>query len=206
MPLHSLKNIDTAFRQSRFLLFGFLSFASCLSMYSIYASRQAINKHLETIYVFDQGSILQAKARNVAENRPVEAREHIRRFHEYFFTLSPDEKAIGATMEKALFLSDESVKKQYDNLKEKGFYNEIIAGNISQNIQIDSVWLDVSVYPYYARCMGRIEIIRTSSVTFRNLIAECYLRDVLRSDNNPHGFLIERWRVLKNDDIKTISR
>lgn len=35
-----------------------------------------------------------ALSQDVQQNRPVEAREHIRRFHELFFTLSPDKSAI----------------------------------------------------------------------------------------------------------------
>ena len=33
-------------------------------------------------------------SQDLAQNRPVEAREHVRRFHELFFTLSPDKAAI----------------------------------------------------------------------------------------------------------------
>ncbi|QHT70750.1 conjugative transposon protein TraK [Rhodocytophaga rosea] len=204
--IRSLKNIDSSFQQIKFIVIAFLLFISCVTLYIVYASYQSMIAARDTIFILDNGSILAAKAQNIQENRPVEAREHVKRFHEYFFTLSPDERAINHTVEKALFLADESVKREYDNLKEKGFYNGVIAGNISQNVRIDSVLLDVSVYPYYVKCIGKLEIIRTSSVTLRNLVSECYLRDVVRSDNNPHGFLLENWRVIDNADIKTISR
>jgi len=32
------------------------------------------------------------------------------------------------------------------------------------------------------------------------------LRNVSRSDNNPHGFLIERWATIANKDLKTTAR
>lgn len=204
--LKSLKNIDSAFRQARVFTFSFLLFVSCVCMYVVYTSYQSTQAARETIFILDQGSILAAKAQNIHENRPVEAREHVKRFHEYFFTLSPDEKAIYRTIDKALLLSDSTAKRVYQNLKEKGFYNELIAGNVSQNVRIDSVELDTREYPYYAKCTGKIEIIRPSTITIRNLVSECYLRDVVRSENNPHGFLVERWNVLDNRDIKTISR
>ncbi len=204
--LKSLTNLESAFKQAKVLIICFLVFASLISIYALYSSYQAALRAQETIFILDQGSILSARAQNIQENRPVEAREHARRFHEYFFTLSPDERAISYTIEKALLVADESVKREYDNLKEKGFYNEIIAGNISQHVKIDSVYIDVSSYPYYVKCLGKIEIIRTSSITLRNLVSECYLRDVVRSDNNPHGFLVENWRVLDNSDIKTVRR
>ena len=51
-----------------------------------------------------------ALSQDVQQNRPVEAREHIRRFHELFFTLSPDKSAIESNVQRALYLSDEDRK------------------------------------------------------------------------------------------------
>ena len=49
----------------------------------------------EKIYVLDEGkSLMLALSQDLEQNRPVEAREHVRRFHELFFTLSPDKNAI----------------------------------------------------------------------------------------------------------------
>jgi hypothetical protein len=32
------------------------------------------------------------------------------------------------------------------------------------------------------------------------------LRNTGRSDNNPHGFLIEKWTILDNSDLKVEAR
>lgn len=45
-----------------------------------------------------------ALSQDVQQNRPVEAREHIRRFHELFFSLSPDKSAIESNIQRALYL------------------------------------------------------------------------------------------------------
>jgi len=121
-------------------------------------------------------------------------------FHEDFFTLDPDDKAIQATITKALYLADESAKRQYDDLKEAGYYSNIVSGNISQQIVIDSISLDMKVYPYAFKCFATEKLIRTTSTTTRNLVTQGYLRNVSRSDNNPHGFLIEQWETLENKD------
>ena len=42
-----------------------------------------------------------ALSQDVQQNRPVEAREHIRRFHELFFSLSPDKSAIESNVQRA---------------------------------------------------------------------------------------------------------
>ena len=41
---------------------------------------------------------------------------------------------------------------------------------------------------------------------YRNLETECQLLNSTRTENNPHGFMIEKWRVLDNSDIKEVKR
>ena len=137
---------------------------------------------------------------------PVEAREHIRRFHELFFTLSPDKSAIESNVQRALYLSDESAIGYYRNLQEKGYFNRMIAGNISQTLTVDSIRGDFNSYPYEMKTYCRQHIIRSSSVTERSLVTTCRLRNVTRSDNNPQGFLIEGFTIIENRDIGQYER
>ena len=60
------------------------------------------------------------------ETLDVEAKSHVEMFHHYFFTLAPDDKYIKYTMEKAMYLIDETGLAQYNALKEKGFYGNIM--------------------------------------------------------------------------------
>ena len=150
--------------------------------------------------------MLEALAAERKDNIPVEARDHIKMFHYYFFSLDPDDKVIQSNISKALYLADGSAKQQYENLKENSYYSNIIAGNISQQILVDSILVDVSQYPYYFKCVAEQKIIRPSTIVTRSLTTEGYLRNVARSDNNPHGFLIEKWKTIENNDIKTENR
>jgi conjugative transposon TraK protein len=156
--------------------------------------------------VLANGKALQAFAGDRKDNIPVEARDHVKMFHQYFFSLDPDEKVIQSNMNKALYLADASAKKVYESLKENNYYTGIISGNISQQINVDSVFVNVETYPFYFKCYATEKIIRPSTITTRSLLTEGYLRNVSRSDNNPHGFLIERWNTIENKDIKTINR
>ena len=61
----------------------------------------------------------------------------MRRFHELFFTLSPEKSAIEHNVKRALLLADRSAYNYYADFAEKGFYNRIIAGNIHQGKQRD---------------------------------------------------------------------
>ena len=120
-----------------------------------------------------------------------------------FLYADPDDKVIQAKYQSTV--PADASKEEYDNLKENRYAN-VISGNISQEIAIDSIRIDINQYPFYFRCYSRQRLIRTTSIVTRSLVTEGYLRNVSRSDNNPHGFLIEKWNTLENKDIKTENR
>lgn len=206
MMFKQMKNIDSAFKYVR--TFSMLLIIACVGIccFSMYKSFQLVSHIQSKIYILSNGKALEASIGERKDNIPVEAKDHIKTFHQYFFTLDPDEKLIQANITKALYLADISAKRQYDNLKESGYYTNIISGNISQTISIDSVMVDLNQSPYYFRCYGTQSIVRTTSTVTRSLITEGYLRNISRSDNNPHGFLIERWATILNKDIKVQNR
>lgn len=200
------KNIDTAFKQVR--LFAFLVIVSCVMIcsYVIYNSYKATTAAQSRIYILADGKALEAFAGDRRENIPVEVRDHVKMFHQYFFSLDPDDKVIQTNITKALYLADASAKKVYESLKENNYYTGIISGNVSQEINVDSVSVNINLYPFYFRCFATEKITRPSSTTTRSLITEGFLRNVSRSDNNPHGFLIEKWNTIENKDLKTEMR
>src|ERR1700744_1415428 len=171
-----LKNIDTAFKHIK--LFSYLLIAACtvISCFAVYKSYQSSMDFKSHIYILANGKALEAFAADTKTNTPVEARDHIKVFHEDFFNLSPDDKQIQATVTKALYLADASAKTQYDNLKETGFYSNLITGNISQQVTVDSIRLDMNQYPYAFQCFATEKLIRTTSTVTRNLITQGYLR------------------------------
>lgn len=197
-----MKNIDTAFKQVR--LFSLVVIIACvlLTLFGLYKSYSLAAASQQRIYILANGKALEAYAADQKDNVPVEARDHVKMFHHYFFTMDPDDKVINANINKALYLADGTAKIQYDNFKENGYYTNLISGNISQEISCDSVLINVESYPYYFRYEGVQKIIRPTTIVTRSLITEGYLRNVSRSDNNPHGFLIEKWTTVENKDLK----
>ena len=200
------KNIDSAFRHIK--TFTLLLVTGCLLLcgFVLFKSYQLSERMQDKIYVLAGDKVLEAFVSDRKDNVAVECRSHVSTFHQYFFSLDPDEKVIDGNIRKALYLADGSAKRQYDNLKETGYYATIIAGNISQHITVDSVVIDLKTEPYFFRCYGTIKITRPNSIVTGNLITQGNLRNVSRSDHNPHGFLIERWETLENKDIKTENR
>lgn len=201
-----MKNIDSAFRHVRSFTLVIILGSIVLCCFTLYKSYQLAASLQSKVYILANGKALEAYASDRKDNIPVEAKDHVKTFHQYFFTLDPDEKVIQSNINKALNLADASAKRAYNNLKENGYYTNIISGNISQQIKVDSVQIDTKTYPYYFRCYATQSIIRTTTIVSRSLVTEGDLRDVSRSDNNPHGFLIERWTTIDNRDIKTENR
>lgn len=207
MEFKSLKNIESSFRQIR--LFGIVFVCVCTGIvgYALWKSYSFVEKQREKIYVLDGGkSLMLALSQDLSQNRPVEAREHVKRFHELFFTLSPDKNAIESNIQRSFFLADKSAFNYYKDLSEKGYYNRIISGNINQTVQVDSVVCNFDRYPYQVATYARQMIVRESSVTERSLVTRCRLLNSVRSDNNPHGFTIEAFEITENKDLQVLKR
>ena len=207
MEFKSLKNIETSFQQIRFFGIALIVVCGLVVGYSVWSSYSFAEKQREKIYVLDGGkSLMLALSQDLSQNRPVEAREHIKRFHELFFTLAPDKSAIEGNIKRALLLADKSAFNHYNDFAEKGYYNRIISGNVNQIVRLDSIVCDFDNYPYKATSYGKLMIIRESNVTERSLITQCDLLNSVRSDNNPHGFILQSFEILENKDLKTQKR
>ena len=207
MEFKSLTNIESSFRRIRLMLAVFTGCCALITGYALWSSYRFAEKQREKIYVLDKGkSLMLALSQDLSQNRPAEAREHVRRFHELFFTLSPEKSAIEHNVKRALLLADKSAYNYYQDFAEKGFYNRLIAGNINQSLQVDSVVCNFDNYPYQAKTYARQVILRESNVTERSLVTVCRLVNATRSDDNPNGFTIEGFTIVENRDISTVER
>lgn len=207
MEFKTLRNIENSFKQIR--LYAIVFAVLCISVvgFAIWKSYHFAEEQRQKIYVLDNGkSLMLALSQDASINRPVEAREHVRRFHELFFTLAPDKDAIESNMKRAFYLADKSAFNYYKDLSEKGYYRRIISGNIQQRIEVDSVVSNFETYPYSVRTYAKQYIVRSSNLTKRSLITSCYLVNSVRSDNNPQGFTIESFSIVENRDIEVIER
>lgn len=198
-----LRNIETAFQQNKRIVALVIITSAVISVAAIYFAFAAYQNSSSQIYVLANGKVLEALAADRKDNIPIEARDHIKMFHHYFFTLDPDDKVIQTNISQALYLADESARNQYNDLKEKSYYNNLISGNISQTLTVDSIQLNMDTYPYAFKCFATEKLIRATSTINKLLVTRGYLRNVSRSDNNPHGFLIEHWETVANRDTLT---
>ena len=114
MEFKSLNNIETSFRQIRLFALVFICLCALVTGFAVWNSYSFAEKQRQKIYVLDNGkSLMLALSQDMAQNRPVEAKSHVRRFHELFFTLSPDKDAIESNVRRSLFLADKSAYNYY---------------------------------------------------------------------------------------------
>jgi len=207
MEFKSLLNIESNFRQLRLYSLVFAGICTVITLIAVWKSYSFAEAQRQKIYVLDNGkSLLLALSQDLSQNRPVEAREHVRRFHELFFSLSPDKAAIESNINRALLMADKSALIYYKVLMEKGFFNRLIAGNISQIVKVDSIKCDFERYPYEVTTYARQRIMRESNITERSLVTTCRLVNSVRSDNNPQGFMLENLNIIENKDLTTYDR
>lgn len=201
-----IKNIEDKIRLATLTSLGsFLCAMFIVLIVSVFAWKQVSNAK-KSIYVLDANQVpLVARQSDIQFNRPAEYRSHINQFHTLFFTLTPDDRFIENRMRQAMYLIDESGALQYNNLKEKGFFNSILSSSAVLTLQTDSILID-PIRKYF-RYYGKQKIDRRSSVIIRSLVTEGYLKDLdIRTDNNAHGVLITRWRTLENKDLSNVDK
>jgi conjugative transposon TraK protein len=205
---NQLKNIDTAFRTMRLFCILFLIATTTICCYLTYRETDFLKRGQQRVYVLLNGKLMDALAVERHDKLPVEIRDHVKMFHFYFYGLEPDDKVIKNHLTKALYLGDSTVRTEYDNLFEHGYYSSMIAGNVSQQVlDPDSIQVNTDQQPYYFKYYGKLKISRSTSIVTRSLITEGYIRTLeFTSDNNPHGFLIEKWKVIENNDLTIEKR
>ena len=199
-----VKNIEAKIRLATWIAMGrFLTSIVLSAICCSYAYRQ-VSDARKSIYILSNGIPLQANQTDMQVNRPAEYKADIDLFHALFFSLTPDDKYIEYQLKKAMYLVDESGADQVNNLKENGFFNSVLSSSSVITLQTDSISLDMS--KRYFRYYGKLKIDRRSSTVSRSLVTEGYLKDIPRSDNNPHGVLIVNWKTLENKDLENVQK
>lgn len=195
-----IKNLENKIKLTGIVCVFFLVGCIIISVSSILTAKGMVNDAQKKIYVLDGNVPVLVQRTTMDETLDVEAKSHVEMFHHYFFTLAPDDKYIRYTMDKAMYLVDETGLAQYNTLKEKGFYNNIMGTSAVFSIFCDSIKFDEQKmeFTYY----GRQRIERRTSILTRELVTAGQLKRVPRTDNNPHGLLIVNWRTLLNRDIE----
>ena len=203
--LDSLMHIDAAFKKTRLIAIIALigSFLFCATVMII--AMTMVTKGKGKIYITNgYGNTLTAYQIAANENRAAEVKAQVRNFHSLLYDISPDPNEIETNLDQVLLLGDASVKAFLDK-RGDAYYKKLISNNAEIKYTMDSIKVNTRVYPFKAVQYGK-EVIQTSvGFLVKNLVTTLDLREVARTDVNPHGLLIGNYEVLKNNRIRFVE-
>lgn len=194
-----IKNIESKIKLALVVSIGSFVLAIIISGLSLAFAARMIAKERSQIYVLDNNVPLVATKTNIEDNREAEYKANIAAFHDFFFSMPPDDEYIQRQMDKAMYLVDASGIAQYNTLKEKGYYTNLVSTSSVITCTMDSIHLDMNTKKW--TFFGKQKIERPSMITVRTLITEGGLQDIPRTANNSHGVLITNWKTIENKDI-----
>lgn len=201
------KDIEKSFtRMKRLTIISVVS-SFIFSLVAMFLAFNYAEQQRHRIYVLDQGkSLVLALQSDAILNKDIEIRDHVTRFHELMFTLSPQKQTITENLDRALNLADKSAYDYSQDLAEKGYYARLVSANISQQMVVDSVVFQGNSYPYQVKTYARQYVIRESTISEYSFVSSSQIVNAARSDVNPHGLMIEKFRVLENNLVETRKR
>jgi conjugative transposon TraK protein len=172
--MNLIKSIESKIKLAFFVSIG--SFVSsiiiCIIAFSYAAKTIASEK--KQIYVLNNNVPLVAVRSNIEDNREAEYKANIEAFHDLFFSLPPDNEYIQKQLNKAMFLIDASGLAQYNTLKEKAYFSNLVSTSSVITCTKDSIILDLNTKQW--RFYGKEKIERPSNRTIRSLVTEGSLR------------------------------
>ena len=207
------KNVEGIISQSNRISASFDSFkiitivsivgALLTAVACVYLFTAKTKEYQNRVFVLDNGAAFSATAQESSVTRRDEVRHHIELFHNYLFNIPPSTDMIVRNIEKALEMADKSAYNYYNDLQETGFYRRMTSTQSYQQIVIEDIQIDMTVYPYKAAVKASQYINRESNVTQYTLVTRCNVVNALRTSSNLNGLMIERFEVIENNLVET---
>lgn len=198
-----IKNIESKIRLAFTVSLLSIIAAVLIAIASFSYAYKQVSHERDKIYVLSNGLPMPA-TRQYNNNRVAEYKGLIDLYHNLFFNITPDDKQIEYQMKKAMYLVDNSGLKEYNSLKEQGFFTSVISSNAYINLQRDSIVIDAETkqFTFY----GKEIITRLSSSLVRALVTKGAIKDIARSDDNPFGAFITNWQTVSNKDLSNSKK
>ena len=124
-----VKSIEQKIKINKIISISVILASVVIVIAGLFFSYKIVEDSRKSIYILDNGVPILVKQTDELLNRPVEYKSQVELFHRLFFTLAPDDEYIKQNVEKSLYLIDDTGKKEYTNLKEKGFYNQKVSSS-----------------------------------------------------------------------------
>lgn len=200
-----LKGIDGALKRSKFISIAALATSAVIAIAAFYMAQKRVSESSAYVYVLDNGSVLEARRMYSDAQLDLEIADHVRRYHELMFNISPDSDIIKSNFEQAVKLGGNCAVELYNRRNEQNIYRKFIEVSAVQTIRITETVVDMSREPYVVRTKGIVRVLREETDTEYDFNSECEVsRMENRSIDNPHGLMINRFN--KVDQVQTSQK
>ncbi len=199
--------ITDSFRKMKFVTVFCLVGAFVTAILCVFYTFMKVDEYGNKVYVIDRGQAFMATRENSSVTREDEIRAFSTRFHSLFFTVTPSTEIVRSNLETALGLcADRTAYEYYNDLQESGFYRRMIQAQAIQEIQVDSIAVDLSNYPYRAAVFSSLYLTRPTLIVKNSLVTRFNLLDVPRDASNLNGLKIEKFEVVRNEETERRRR
>ena len=114
------RDIEKSFSRMKGLSIASVVSSAIVCLVAVALSFNYAEQQRQKIYVLDQGkSLLLALQTDAVMSKDIEIRDHVTRFHELMFTLSPQKQTITSQLDRAFNLADRSAYDYSQDLAEK---------------------------------------------------------------------------------------
>lgn len=200
--LFSIRSRETTYRVVIIVL-GLITI--CITAISLIYAYQTIQESKKNIYVMQNStSLIKASSADINNSYDILMKGQIEEINKLIYQQVPDPENIQRQTQKALIMSDKSVSKLIDALKQHDYYSSIINQNYFTILTTDSIQMNYSVAPYSFRYFGKLKVTRSNNTWYRSIITTGYIEDTkMSTKNNERGFLIRDMRIDVDKAIET---
>ncbi len=201
MELKSLVNYKSANASLKLIAIVSIIFSLLFSGFVYFFSWKKLQDSKQMVYILDaSGKAYLANEKGLdIKTRVFEYESHIKYFYKLWYEF--DEFSYQRNIDEALYLVGDCGRELYNEYKEQGLLNILKSKNISTSVQIKEVKIDVTTSPITGYIKGVQTVKRLGNLQTRNMNCIFEIQDVDRSRENPHGCLIENWKVVDNSTI-----
>lgn len=184
------KSIFDVLRTNRFIV---LATVGCSALVCVVSILMTIKIHRESqnsaFVVSSKGDVAPLRIVHQRENFKVEALAHLELFHRYFYNLNANNYK--KQVEKALWLSNNSVADLFRQKQAEGVYNRLLQYSLVQNVIKIESHVETESEPYQFKTVTTFQINRGTITDTYELISSGNLIHVDRNfPHNPHGLLV----------------
>jgi hypothetical protein len=165
-------------------------------------SWKKLQESKQMIYILDaSGKAYLANEKGLDVNtRVFEYESHVKYFYKLWYEF--DEFSYQRNIDEALNFVGACGRELYNEYKEQDLGNILKSKNITASVQIKEVKIDITTTPITGYIKGTQTIKRLGSLQTRNMNCTFEIHDVDRSRQNPHGCIIENWKVVDNSIVQ----